>query len=212
MPPTSPISLVLVDDHKILLDGIKSFLTADPEFHVVAAVHTAADALKAVDIYKPQILLTDYSLPDSTGLDLFRLVKSKFPDTKVAVLSMHDEPSIVNKLLKEGINGYLLKTIHQAELKIALLQISEGNLYVSPEITRMLLNQLNNPEQKNTPLTDRELEILKLITQEFSNKQIADKLFISERTVETHRKNILRKTNTTSIVGLIKFAFEKQVI
>jgi two-component system, NarL family, nitrate/nitrite response regulator NarL len=212
MPVSSPISIVLVDDHVILLDGIRSLLSADPAFSVLAAVHTAAEGFDAVQTHQPDILLTDYSLSGASGLELFRRVKAKFPQTKVVILSMHDEESIVSPLLKEGVHGYLLKTIPQHELKSALTQVAAGNPYVSPEITKIMLNNMNRSEEKTSSLTGRELEILKLITQEHSNKAIAEKLFISERTVETHRKNIFRKTNTTSLVGLIKFAFEKQLV
>ena len=212
MPVSSPISIVLVDDHVILLDGIRSLLSADPAFSVLAAVHTAQEGFDAVQAHLPDILLTDYSLQGASGLELFRRVKLKFPQTKVVILSMHDEESIVSPLLKEGVHGYLLKTIPQQELKSALTQVAAGNPYVSPEITKIMLNNMNRTEEKTSSLTGRELEILKLITQEHSNKEIAEKLFISERTVETHRKNIFRKTNTTSLVGLIKFAFEKQLV
>jgi DNA-binding NarL/FixJ family response regulator len=147
-----------------------------------------------------------------TGLELFKKIKPSYPKMKVAVLSMHDEASLVRNVLKEGINGYLLKNIQQFELRNALKQISMGYPYVSPEITKLMMSEMNQPEEKSELLTEREREILKLITREFSNKQMAEKLFISERTVETHRKNIFRKTNTNTLVGLIKFAFEHNLV
>jgi two-component system nitrate/nitrite response regulator NarL len=123
---------------------------------------------------------------------------------------MHDEGMLVKQILKEGVDGYLLKSIQQAELKSALKQIVSGMPYVSPEITRLMLSGMQG--QPEELLTEREREILNLIAKEYSNKQIAEKLFISERTVETHRKNIFRKTNTTSLVGLIKYAFANNLI
>ena len=124
---------------------------------------------------------------------------------------MHDEGLLVKQILKQGVDGFLLKNIQQTELKTALHQIMKGFPYISPEITPMMLANMNS-EQPEELLSERERQVLNLIAREYSNKQIAEKLFISERTVETHRKNIFRKTNTTSLVGLIKYAFANNLI
>jgi DNA-binding NarL/FixJ family response regulator len=205
-----PIKIVLVDDHQIVLDGLRSLFEADPEFDVIDAVSTPEQALKVLMEGQPDILLTDYSLPGMTGLELSVIVRETYPKIKRVILSMHDEGHLIRQVMKEGVDGYLLKNVQQSELKTALRQIMNGMPYVSPEITKQLLSGMAH-ESKFELLTDREQEILKLIVKEFSNKGIADKLFISERTVETHRKNIFRKTNTTSLVGLVKFAFEHNI-
>lgn len=207
----APIKIMLADDHHIVLDGLKSLLESDPDFHIIAALHSGEEVLECFRLERPDILLTDYTLPGISGLDLFRKIKALYPTVKVVVLSMHDEASVVRNVLKAGVNGYLLKNIQQADLRHALKQISMGYLYVSPEISRIMMNELNQPEEKSGLLTGRELDIVRLIVKEYSNKQIAEKLFISERTVETHRKNIFRKTNTSTLVGLIKFAFENKL-
>jgi two-component system, NarL family, nitrate/nitrite response regulator NarL len=201
------VKVVLVDDHRIVLDGLVSLLSNDPDFAILAALGSGEEALEFFKQDQPDILLTDYSLQGMSGLELTRIVKKDFPRTKVVALSMHDEAHLVKSILKEGVDGYLLKNIQQGELKNALRQVMLGMPYVSPEITRLLMHDLNHPAEETSLLTDRERDILRLIAREFSNKQIAGELFISERTVETHRKNIFRKTNTTSLVGLIKFAF-----
>ncbi len=211
MSISPPIKLFLVDDHHIVLDGLKSMFDQDDRFEILGLASSAEDALLLMDKKSPDILLTDYSLPGITGLELCVKVKAKFPTTKRVILSMHDEGGLVKQILKEGVDGYLLKSIQQTELKSALLQIAKGMAYVSPEITKLVLTDLSN-DQPEELLTEREREILSLIAKENSNKQIAEKLFISERTVETHRKNIFRKTNTTSIVGLIKYAFANNLI
>ncbi len=203
--------LFLVDDHHIVLDGLKSMFDQDSRFTIIGTASNAEDAIKGIESNKPDILLTDYSLPGANGLDLCVQVKTKYPDVKRVILSMHDEGILVKQILKEGVDGYLLKSIQQLELKNALLQIVKGMPYVSPEITKLVLSDLSN-EQPAELLSEREREILNLIAKENSNKQIAEKLFISERTVETHRKNIFRKTNTTSLVGLIKYAFANNLI
>lgn len=206
------VKVVLVDDHRIVLDGLVSLLESDPDFVILAALGSGEQVLEFLQQDQPDILVTDYSLPGISGLELARKVKRDFPKIKIVALSMHDEAHLVRGILKEGVDGYLLKNIQQFELKNALKQIMLGMPYVSPEITKLLMNDLNHPSEENALLTDREKDILRLISKEFSNKQIAEKLFISERTVETHRKNIFRKTNTTSLVGLIKFAFANHLI
>jgi len=205
------IKLLIVDDHRIVLDGLKSLFDQDPQFEIIGAASSAEEALRFVQTTLPDILLTDYRLPGLSGLELAVAVKKKFPTVKRVILSMHDESQLVKQILKEGVDGYLLKSIQQSELKMALRQIMDGFPYVSPEITRMMLTEINQ-EQPDELLSERERQVLSLIARECSNKQIAEKLFISERTVETHRKNIFRKTNTSSLVGLIKYAFANNLI
>ncbi len=207
----APIKLFLVDDHHIVLDGLRSMFDQDTRFTILGYASSAEEALKKLETQTPDILITDYRLPGVSGLELSILVKEKYPSAKRVILSMHDEGMLVKQILKEGVDGYLLKSIQQTELKNALQQISKGVPYVSPEITRLILSDMLH-ERPEELLTEREREILNLIAKEHSNKQIAEKLFISERTVETHRKNIFRKTNTTSLVGLIKYAFANNLI
>ncbi|NJN43228.1 MAG: response regulator transcription factor [Flammeovirgaceae bacterium] len=206
-----PIRIVLVDDHQIVLDGLNSLLDQDPAFEVMASFSDSEKAWSYLSHQAPDILLTDYSMEKLSGIELIRKVKTLHLGVKCVLLSMHDEPTVVKEAMKEGINGFLLKNVRQNELKEALRKIHSGLIYISAEITTQLLHQqfLNEVE---SDLTDRECEILKLITKEFSNKQIAEQLFISERTVETHRKNIYRKTGTTTLVGLVKFAYSKKLI
>lgn len=207
---TASIKLLIVDDHRIVLDGLKSLFDKDSQFEIIGVANTAEEALRFLQDAQPDILLTDYSLPGLTGLELAVVVKEKYPLVKRVILSMHDEGLLVKQVLKEGVDGYLLKSIQQSELKLALFQIMDGFPYISPEITRMMLAKMN--EKPGELLSERERQVLNLIAKEFSNKQIAEQLFISERTVETHRKNIFRKTNTTSLVGLIKYAFANKLI
>ncbi|NOS91247.1 MAG: response regulator transcription factor [Cyclobacteriaceae bacterium] len=205
------IKIVLVDDHRIVLDGLKRLLDNDEDFYVVAAVSSAEEALKVLAKQPIDLLLTDYTMQGMTGLELANHVKEHYPHIKRVLLSMHDEAHLIKQIMKAGVDGYLLKSIQESELKQALKQIMNGLPFVSPEITKLMMADLSSGKKEEL-LTDREQEILRLIVKEFPNKQIADKLFISERTVETHRKNIFRKTNTGSIVGLVKFAFEHNLV
>lgn len=205
------MKVLLVDDHAILLDGVKSLLSHDPSVDVIGEANSAEQALEFLKTNFVDLLITDFNLPGMDGLSLVRLVKKISPETKIIVLSMHDETHLVKEILKEGVEGYVLKNDSHKELKMAIQYVQEGRIYLSNNINRIIINSLNFPEEDRL-LTDREREILKLIAKEFANREIAEQLFISERTVETHRKNIFRKTKTNSLVGLIKFAYANNLI
>ncbi|KYG71443.1 LuxR family two component transcriptional regulator [Roseivirga ehrenbergii] len=205
------MKILLVDDHSILLDGLKKLIEEDEMLSVVDAVGSVPDAIRSIDKHKPDLVITDYNLGDDDGLSLVQKTKRLFPDMKFIILSMHDEAHLVKEILKEGVNGYVLKKDTKAELIEAIYAVRGGKMYMSTDINAMLVKSLYEPDEGKL-LTSREREILKLISQEYSNKQIAEELFISERTVETHRKNIFRKTKTSSLVGLIKFAYANNLI
>ncbi|WP_194976018.1 response regulator [Aquiflexum lacus] len=205
------MKVLLVDDHAILLDGVKSLLSHDASVDVIGEANSAEKALEFLKANEVDLLITDFNLPGMDGLSLVRLVKKISPKTKIIVLSMHDETHLVKEILKEGVEGYVLKNDSHKELKMAIQYVQEGRIYLSNNINRIIINSLNFPEEDRL-LTDREREILKLIAKEFANREIAEQLFISERTVETHRKNIFRKTKTNSLVGLIKFAYANNLI
>ncbi|MCE7996723.1 MAG: response regulator transcription factor [Roseivirga sp.] len=208
---TRTVKILLVDDHSILLDGLKKLIEEDDMLSVVDAVGNVPDAIRAIDKHKPELVITDYNLGDDDGLSLVQKTRRLFPDMKFIVLSMHDEAHLVKEILKEGVNGYVLKKDTKEELLEAIYAVRGGKMYMSTEINAMLVKSLYEPDEGKL-LTSREREILKLIAQEYSNKMIAEELFISERTVETHRKNIFRKTKTGSLVGLIKFAYANNLI
>ncbi|MDX5477963.1 MAG: response regulator transcription factor [Cyclobacteriaceae bacterium] len=205
------MKVFLVDDHAILLDGIKSILSQEEQLQIIGEANNAETAVDFIKYHAVDLLITDFSLPGMDGLALVRLVKKISPTTKIILLSMHDEVHLVKEILKEGISGYVLKNDSHKELLQAIAAVKEGKIYLSNDINKIIINSLQFPDEERM-LTDREREILKLIAQECSNKDIAEKLFISERTVETHRKNIFRKTKTNSLVGLIKFAYANNLI
>ncbi|WP_245531151.1 response regulator [Belliella baltica] len=205
------MKVFLVDDHAILLDGIKSLLERDDSLQITGEANTAEKALEFIKQNAVDLLITDFNLPGLDGLALVRLVKKISPETKIIMLSMHDEVHLVKEILKEGIHAYILKNDSHKELLSAISAVKVGKIYLSNDINKIIINSLQFPDEEKM-LTDREREILKLIAQECSNKEIAEQLFISERTVETHRKNIFRKTKTNSLVGLIKFAYANNLI
>ncbi len=205
------MQIVLIDDHEIVSDGVDQILQSRGDVEVVKKFNNGSAAINWFATNKADVLITDLSLPDVFGLDIVRKVRHLHPDLKIIVLSMHDEPHIVREVLKSGINAYVLKNDSHRELHKAIEQVCEGKLYLSSDINKMLVDSLHVPGEHKL-LSSREREILKLIAKEFTNEQIAEELFISRRTVETHRKNIFKKTNTNTLVGLIKFAYANNLI
>ncbi len=202
--------IMLVDDHKILLDGIKQLLSAEPDLEVTAEATDARMGMNLLSYLPVDILVTDLSLPDVNYTSFILDVRKKFPDLKILVLSMHDESELLRDVLATGVNGYVLKSNSREELVKAIRNVIHGMHYVSPDVSLKLMEQ--EQRNNNSVLTDREIEIVKLISREYSNKQIADELFISERTVESHRKNIFRKSDTHTVVGLIKYAMQHKLL
>ncbi len=202
--------ILIVDDHAILLDGIKKILSNADNYEVIGTAVSGTEALEILKTKEIDLIITDLQMPDMDGLEMIRTVRNENTSIKIIVLSLHDEAHYVKSVIKIGIQGYIHKSETSEDLLTALEWIPEGKVFMSSRINKVLMNSLNNPEQ-HCFLTVREIEILKLITEEFTNNEIADKLFISPRTVETHRKNIFRKTGCNSLVGLIKFAYENNI-
>lgn len=205
------MKVLLVDDHAILLEGIKSLLGNLPSVEIIGEAYSAEQALEFLNSNEVDLMITDYNLPGMDGLSLVKQTKKRSKNTKIIVLSMHDESLLVKEILKEGVDGYVLKNDSHKELVQAVRSVIDGRIYLSNDINRVIIESLHAHEETKL-LTDREREILKLIATEFSNRQIAEHLHISERTVETHRKNIFRKTKASSLVGLVKFAYDNNLL
>jgi two-component system nitrate/nitrite response regulator NarL len=208
------INVAIVDDHQIVIDGITSLLDGHSTIKIVATHTSAAEMLNILAAKNIDILLTDIMMPGMNGQELAKLVKEKFPVIKILALSMSGQGHTVNQMINDAdISGYVLKNIGKQELIHAIEKIASGGVYFSEEVLNELQHFSNmKKENEETNLTTREIEIIKLIEKECSNKDIAAQLFISERTVETHRKNIFRKTKTNSVIGLIKYAYEHKLI
>lgn len=211
---TGKITLGIVDDHQIVIDGLKSLLQGHEQFRVVIECTQPELMPDLLEKKKVDILLTDVMMPVMNGAELSRAVRQRFPDIKILALSMSGQGDLVNQMIEDAdISGYVLKNIGKQELLRALEKIANGGIYFSEEVLREMTKdseRKKNNEEAN--LTNREIEIIGLIEKELSNKQIAEQLFLSERTVETHRKNIFRKTQTSSVIGLVKYAYEHKLI
>lgn len=207
--------IILVDDHQMLIDGLSAILAANDTIEIIKTYTNGNLLLEEINELNPQIVLTDISMPEIDGYELTKKIKKLNPAIQVIALSMSGNIADINKMLDVGISGYVLKNVGNQELIEAIHKVAQGKMHFSDDVTEeMVKNKHSKPEknEETAKLTERELEILKLIVQELNNAEIADKLFISERTVETHRKNMIRKFNTKTIVGLIKYAMDHKLI
>lgn len=214
---SNKIKLLLVDDHQMLIDGIKALLSGEEMFEIIATSNSATKALEILKDSPVDIVITDINMPEMSGIELTQKIHDLHPGMKVLALSMFGEKQTIREMLDAGVQGYILKNTGKEELITALNKIADGGLFFSDEITSEMMKAIKSNssiKENNGPpnLTQREIEIVQLIAKEFNNQQIANHLFISERTVETHRKNIFRKTKTKSLVGLIKFAYEHNLV
>lgn len=211
------LRIIVADDHHILLDGLNALLQKQKDIEIVGLFKNGKEVYEALPNLGVDVALVDINMPEMNGLELTEKIKKDYPSINIIVLSMYDDAGHIMEMIEAGVSGYLLKNVTDKELLEAIRTVATGKLYfsseVSEKITTLAMHQQRKAEEPDEPkLTDRELEILKLISEEYSNSKIAETLFISERTVETHRKNMLRKTNNKTIVGLLKYALEKQII
>lgn len=215
--PLPELSILLVDDHQLVLEGVRTLLRPDASLRVVATATSGPEALEKLRVHPAiDVALVDVHMPLMAGPELIGLIRQQFPRVWVLALSMDYDLASVQAVLAAGGTGYLLKNLLGPELSTAIRRVAEGNTYFSPEVGSLLLNQLPRPSHpaalSAAHLTPREIEILHLIAREESNLRIADQLHISERTVETHRKNILTKTGCKSMVGLVQYALRQKLI
>lgn len=203
--------IFIVDDHQMVIDGLKLLIGDIAGFEIVGESNVPTKVIAMLQDTPVDVLLTDVSMPEMSGIELSRQVKKAFPDIKILALSMYNDSNVIAEMIDAGALGFILKNTGKQELAEALNKIAAGTPYYASDITHQLVKSLKNHKEGNH-LTDREIEIISLIEKEYSNKQIADMLFISERTIETHRKNIFRKTNTQTIVGLLKYAYERKIV
>ncbi len=202
--------ILLIDDHAIMLDGIEALLRDEPSLEITAKIANGNMALSYLKVNEIDLIITDYSMPDMDGLTLVRLAKAQSPQTRIIMLSMHDEPNIIRNVMSAGLDGYILKRYARKELIQAINVVLSGGHYWSKEVSSALLKVA--PARHNTNLTEREIEVLRLIVEELNSREIAERLFISERTVETHRKNLMRKANASNTVGLVKYAYTHKLV
>lgn len=218
-PLRAPIRVLLVDDHTVVREALASLLALDPHISVVGEAGTGAEALRLIDALQPDVVLLDLSLPGLHGTDVIRQAKLRYPRVKCLVLTVHASEPIVRAAFHAGAAGYLLKEASHTELKSAIYSVAQGHVYVSPMIADAVVGgYLEKPSQGDsepTPwnhLSDREREVLKLVAEGYSNKEIAEDLHISVRTVEKHRASLMSKLNLRTTAALTAYAIKHELV
>jgi len=214
-----PIRIMVIDDHQLIIDGIRFILLGEEEVLFAGGANNLNDALEFLSCNEIDVVLADISMPDHSGIEVTKKIKEIYPRIKVLALTMHEDIIMITKMLEAGASGYILKRTNMNEVFEAIKVVAEGGKYLGREVQAILMDYISAtaseeelPEDAPAQLTVRELEVLNLIAREYSTDDIANKLFISPRTVETHRRNIFTKTKTKTIVGLIKYAIMNGMI
>jgi DNA-binding NarL/FixJ family response regulator len=205
------IKAIIVDDHQIFIDGLKELFKSIEGIKIVGEANNGIDLIDLLSKQETDVILMDVNMPKMDGIAATEYVVKKYSAIKVLMLTMHDTRAYIEKLLKTGAHGYILKNTGKAELKNAIEKVNAGGSYYSQEVTQTIMDgiQQKNKTQKevgNVELTDREKDVLKWIAQELTTHEIAEKLFISHHTVESHRKNLISKLGVRSLAGLVKYA------
>lgn len=211
------IKVLIADDHEILRYGISTYLQSAEHIDIVGEASTGAECLQLFKETKPDICVIDINMPEKDGIETAHNLREIDPDAKILVFSMFLDQKILNKVLKAGINGYLLKTTNKDDLLHGIESVIKGQQVFSEEISRMMTNSFIQKKNGQSPtkgneITNRELEILQLIADGLTSQEIADQLYISPRTVDTHRSNIMKKLDINNTAGLVRYALENDLI
>ncbi len=207
------IRLVIADDHPVIIDGIKTILENQKEIQLVAEVYDGKALLELLEKKEVDVVLTDINMPGTNGIDATRMIKEKYPDIKVIAFSQYDEKRFIKQVLKRGASGYMLKNTPAKEIIHAIKMVHDGGMYLSPGLPNVFGDKPKKRSNYLFPeLSPRELDVLRLICQGKNTQEIADALFISYNTVETHRANILLKVGVKNTAGLVKWAVENEIV
>ncbi len=212
------IRLVIADDHSVVLSGLRRLLKSAPEFSVVAEASSGEEAIAAIEKHKPDIVMLDISMPGTNGIEATKIIRKNHPGTKILILTIHESEEYIYQMVQAGASGYLLKDAGRKELLAGVRAVAAGDRFFSPRVSKMMMEKFIERAQEekrvvgDTPLTKRETEILRLIAQGLKSSQIAEKLFLSVRTVNTHRTNLMQKLDIHDRAGLVRYAIEKGIV
>ncbi len=207
-----PISVLIVDDHPMVVEGLKTLLSDNHTLMVKTHFTNGKDTLDFLEKEIVDVILLDVNLPDINGVEMVKLILDKRATIKILGLSTYSEPSIINQMIKNGVKGYLLKNATSDELVNAITQVDQGNFYFGSEVQKILADSVSQESKDSPKLTRRETHILRLIADGKTTNTIAEELFISPLTVETHRRNLMQKMEVSNAASLIKIAVEKKLI
>lgn len=212
------IRLLLVDDHAVVRSGLRMLLASEADVEIVGEAGSGSEAVSAAGSARPNVILMDIGLPDMTGIEAARVIKSKFPNIFIVALTIHEDEEYFFKMLEAGASGYVPKRAAPDELLTAIRAASRGEVYLYPSLAKLLVKDYlsQEREQENKPLldglTEREQEVLSLLADGATNDEIAKSLVISPKTVERHRENIMHKLNLHSRAELVRYAIRKGII
>ena len=210
------ITVAITDDHAMVVEGIKTMLNQVDDIQITNTYFSVNDTLKGIKHTTPDVLLLDINLPDGNGIHLCKELKSDFKNLKIIALSNYEDVSFIKQIIKNGANGYLLKNTNKAELIDAIKAVKNNQLFLPEKLQRLLLNDsLGKPTNSSffiPSLTRREKEVLELIVKEHTSEEIAENLFITVKTVEAHRSNLIQKLGVKNVAGLVRVAIEKGLI
>ena len=211
------IRVMIADDHKIIRDGIKSILEKEKDIEVVEEAAKGSEVIEKVSKVAIDVIVLDIDMGKPNGIEIAEIISKEYPDVKILILSMMGLHDFIIQALEKGAIGFILKNAGKDEMLTAIRSVAKGDSYFSKDVSAVLIEHLNKPRAArkriaDIPISARELEVLKLITQENSNPEIAEKLFISIRTVDTHRRNLLEKLGVKNTAGLVKYAIQKGLI
>ncbi|HEY1011360.1 MAG TPA: response regulator transcription factor [Herpetosiphonaceae bacterium] len=207
------ITIVLADDHAVMRDGVRMVLEAQPDLRVIGTADNGAEAIDLVDALRPAVAVLDIAMPDLNGLAAARAIRERAPATKIIFLSMHEGEEYFKEALRSGAAGYVLKRAAATDLVAAIRAVRRGDEYFDPALPQPMV-ALHAGDQGTPPvdLTDRELEVLKLVAEGLTNRQIAAQLIISVKTVQSHRTNIMEKLDLHDRTDLVKYAIRRGLI
>lgn len=207
------IRLLMADDHPLIREGFKSLLVKNERFEIVGIAENGKELVELAGTLIPDIILSDINMPVLNGMAAIEQIGRIHPEIKCVILTMHEERAYILQALKIGVQGYILKNIERYDLEKAIISIFEGGKYFSPIVTNILAESVARPEQNTvSELTPREIQVLELVAEGHSTKQVADKLGIGTRTVESHRVNMLKKMKVNNTAELVKKAIEMKIL
>ena len=207
------IRIIIADDHQMFIDGVKALLKPNKSVSIVDEAHNGTELLEILSTKEAELVLMDINMQGMDGIAATIEVRKLYPELKILMLTMHNSSDHIEKVLRAGAHGYILKNTGKEELESAIAKIMNGESFFSQEVTARIMDRLQGKKQSTTDpmyieLTGREKDVLKLIALEFTSNEIADKLCISYHTVETHRKNLISKLQVKNIAGLVKYALQ----
>jgi DNA-binding NarL/FixJ family response regulator len=213
--PMGKIKIVLVDDHQMFREGLKFVLKQIGEFDIIGEASNGEEYLKLLEVEQPDVVLMDIGMPVMDGIEATEKTSEKYPEIDVIALSMFSDQEYYHKMVAAGVKGFLIKEAGVDELEKAIKSVHNGNPYFSQELLRNIIVNISNPKVSSKDpfqLTKREEEVLQMICKGFTTKEISDLLFISQKTVEGHKTNLLSKTNSKNTINLMLYAFKNKLV